>query len=422
MEESGMSYIEDIKEVRKNMQESNFGLAKEKLEEMLEECKECKLEDDENIYRSFNNVIEEILYFYRNNPKKRLVYPEKNMAEIYYTLGYIELELNNNDAAMKYLIQAEKWNPMDPLIKFEIAVIFRRKGQVDRFRAEIEKLFPYVYNSYGLAKFYREMGWYYSERKVWDVANALYTNSLSYYVAEVANNELKYIAQMNNREVKHSTQEEIKRLLWEYNMPIGFSKDVHGILKTEYEKQIKEENRNERLINELSRRLYDITLDKKYVIYTKLYDEEENIEVSIPEFWKILNKEAYSEYGINENTMFVFLITDTKNYSIMNEGECKEEEFEEKYNSAIENIKKYGMKVLLEDEEIIDNEKYKISIIEIKLEDDKVQKLYQVYRRIDNKLIKCSWEVPALERAERIKDVEKNSMRFEVVKSIKNKE
>ena len=105
---------------------------------------------------------------------------------------------------------------------FEKAAVYRFIGNIERFRAEILKIHKKIYTSWHLAKYYRELGWYYTERRVFDLANALYTASLQYVNTEIAKNELQYIAQQEKREVKYSTQEEAMNIFEDYNIEKNF--------------------------------------------------------------------------------------------------------------------------------------------------------------------------------------------------------
>ena len=84
-----MNYNDEIKEVRKNIQNSNYGIAQEKLLEMLKEYSDIKLEDEEGLHFTFNNYEEYILFRRYNRVNKPLIAPRANMGEIYYELGYI---------------------------------------------------------------------------------------------------------------------------------------------------------------------------------------------------------------------------------------------------------------------------------------------------------------------------------------------
>lgn len=97
------------------------------------------------------------------------------MAYLYYILGFIDVENTDYDNALKNLRESLKWNPVDLTVLFENAEIYKSIGDLERFKAEIDKIYPLITSRWFLARYYREIGFYFIEKKVYDVANAIYS-------------------------------------------------------------------------------------------------------------------------------------------------------------------------------------------------------------------------------------------------------
>ncbi len=259
-----MNYNERIVEIRKLVKEKTFDEAEEKLLKLIEESTSKVVEDEEYTYFSFNSYIEAVLCWNTKRHDKKNQLPDINYGEVYYYLGYINAEKKNYGVAEKYLKKGLERNPVDISAMFELAAVYRMMGNLDRARAHIEKLQPYLWNPVQMSRFYRELGWYYSERKVFDVANALYSYSMIFNKTELAENELKYIAKQENREYKMSSREEVMALLEEYNIPGGFFKTTIDIFYNDY-KHLLEKNPESPNIKTLKQVLYGMTLDKQFL-------------------------------------------------------------------------------------------------------------------------------------------------------------
>ena len=90
------------------------------------------------------------MYYDLYRPKKKLVYIGYNISEIYYYLGFINMNMNNFGKALEYFNNALKWNPVDVTIIMQRAIIFKKMKQYERFRADIEKSHAYIYNANNL--------------------------------------------------------------------------------------------------------------------------------------------------------------------------------------------------------------------------------------------------------------------------------
>lgn len=409
-----MSYQEKIATIEAKIKNKEFDSAEQELLQIINDEKIKNVEDDKYIYYSFYNYIETLIYWRKYNPSKKILQPENNIADIYYLLGFINFETKNYGKAVQYLDKAGEWNPVSPQIRMEKADTYRNMGEFERYRVEVEKAYPYIYESTFMAKYYRELGWYYSEKRIFDLANALYTQSVSYLNTELAKNELIYIAKQENREPRFSTKEEINKLFKEYNIPFGISNEITQIIYEDSQNLLRENNIQ--LAKYLYRTLYDITLDKSFMLYMDLKDDKTGITLKIPEIWKILNKEAYSKFGISDKTLFLFLTPSNENVSIVCDGKCAPSQLDEAYTLNIENMKKQG--VTIEREFIIKGQKNIRQVFVLTKQNEKTIRIFQNYLVVNGYLINVSWEVTSNETLEKVMEVENNSFKGQLVWSI----
>lgn len=258
-------YDKEMSEIQKLVNQKQYEEAKNRLHKLEEQSIVKEPQKGEYTFYCFSNYIEFVIFREKHPQEKRKnLYPGINLAEVYYELAFIAYEEKEFDIALKNIEKAIQWNPVNVRILFEKTAIFRAKNKMQRFRAEIEKIYNYIYSPDFLAKFYRELGYYYIEMKDLPIANALYTNSVVLFDTEIAKNELQYIANLEKREAKLSTPEEVRNLFIDYNIPLGFSGQIYNSILTQYE-HLKQKNVKATEYKLVCNVLYNITRDKKYL-------------------------------------------------------------------------------------------------------------------------------------------------------------
>lgn len=385
-----MEYNEKIQLIKKLINDKNYNEAEKLLLEMIEQSKYQKVEDENNTYYSFNNYIELLIFWNMYKPEKKNIAPDINYGQIYYYLGYINIDTKNYGKAQEYLKKGLEWNPVDVSIMFELAAIHRVMGEIERYKAEVEKTHIYIYDISYMAKYLRELGWYYIEKRIYNLANALYTQSVNFLDTELARNELGFIAKQENRQARFSTREEMQQIFKDYNIIAGFNRNTVNLIYEEYTR-LKEMNPQPAVVKELSQRLYDITLDAKFMTYYELKDENLGVKVVVPETWKYLTKDSYEKANITPNTTFFFITPGNQTVSIVCDGKCSEEQFEDAFNVNIENMKKNGTEI----EKIFSTDGVKLNrkvFVKIKQE-EKIIRLIQIYKIVNGLLFCSSWQV-----------------------------
>lgn len=336
-----MNYDDKINEIKKEINSSNLESAKLKLENLLKEVKETNVEDENNTYYTFSNYAEQYIFYTLFKSNKKNTYPEYNISEIYYLLGFINIDLKKYDEAIDYFDNSLKWNPINILAMFEKGTAYRLSGNIERFKAEVEKTYSYIYNSNYMSRFYRELGFYFVERKLYDLGNALYTYSNYFYKTDTAENELKYIAQQENRNVMYTPINEIRQYLRDYNIPLNFNKVITDCIFNELQNA-----KGRQIARYFSNLMYEMTLNKDFIWLEPIINENYGIKIDKPDHWELLSKSYYEKYGLSENTVFAFLAPQIGLYTVVYMGECSDNEFIKKFDDIIANLKNSGIKIL----------------------------------------------------------------------------
>lgn len=411
-----MEYNKSIENIICAIKMKEYKKAEDMLLSLISEAKFKNIEDENNTYYCFNNYIESLLFWNIYNPKKKNINPGIDYIQVYYYLGYINIETKNFGKALEYLQTGLKWNPINVPLMFKIAEIHRMTGNIEKFKAQVEKTYLYIYSSSYMAKYYRELGWYYLEKRIFDLANALYTHSTLYENTELAREKLIYIAKQENRELKFSTAQEVKQLLLEYNIPYDFNRNMTQIILNEYQ-YLNKNKPDAEVLKSLSCTLYDITLDKKFMIYTNLKDEELGVSIKIPETWRYLEKSAYEKYNINKNTRFLFLTSHNQKVIVICDGKCSNKQLEEAYLLNIGKMKKQGMEVVTE-YSIKGKKDIKQVFVDMK-KGEKISRVFQNYLVVNDYLFNISWEVPNNIKIEELYNNISKSFAMDMVWSLK---
>lgn len=416
-----MDFQEQKNIIDKHIAKKEFDIAQDKINELIQ-ATDIKVEDEQITHYCFKNYIDLMLYVDKYGMNKPNKVPKTNMAYLYYILGYIKFDLKEYDEALKNLDEALKWNPVDLDILFEKAEIYKVTGDLERYKAEIEKTYPFIVSNSFLAKYYREIGYYYIEKKVYNVANALYSASLDFSQTEeernFAINELMYIAQQEKRAPHKTTLEEIKKIFGDYNIPIYFNKRTVGMILNEHKALLAKDNMQEDA-KYLSRILYEITQDTQFMIRHTIKDNETGISIKVPEIWGVLRKSEFEKLNLAQTTLFVLKTKYNEKISVViDNGECGIGQFSELYKLSIENMKKAGIVVLEENiARFDDGFKLRQAIVEAK-NNDRTIRMIQNYVRVNNYLVNISWEIPQDKSPKEMIALLNNGLAMQMVLSI----
>ena len=199
-------------------------------------------DDAVNEYHTFGEPFEELLYFHLKKPTKQLRQAQLPYAEIYALHGSILFELKRFDEAKHALEKAIRWNPMNASIAFEHAEICKMLGDMDEYLRLTKEIMNVAFKPQDLARGFRNLGYYYAEMQLYEVASGCLHLSLAYEKeSSVAQSELYYIQSKVGARSLRPTEEQLRQYASQYRFLIGASNDVLSLAYT-YGKHALEEN------------------------------------------------------------------------------------------------------------------------------------------------------------------------------------
>ena len=239
-----------LEEIRFNAYKKNFETAMKLSEALVEKADRNPMFTNDAVseYFTFNELFEELLYAYHNEPEKTLRKAEFPFAAIYLQHGSLLFEQKRYLEAREVLEKARRWNPANAKIAFEYMETFKILGEKEKFAELTKETFKYAFRPDDLARCYRNLGYYFIEKELYKEAAGCYILSLQYdRENKMAQSELYYIQNKAPEKFKEPTLDEMREYGAKYNFPVGADDDILGIAFS-YGKQFAEDGKNEAAI------------------------------------------------------------------------------------------------------------------------------------------------------------------------------
>ncbi len=178
---------------------------------------------------SFGHILETYYYSYFKKDESKLEYAQFNVTGYYRLYGFCLMHKEDYEGAVEAYQCALKWNPVDIDTMFQLGELYKKKGDLDNCKKITFEAYHYCCTRATMARFYRNLGFYYLESYKPETAAALYTYSNIYYSTKNAENELKFIEKATNKPLKEFTLPELQQILKDNNIPAGPDSDTIGI-------------------------------------------------------------------------------------------------------------------------------------------------------------------------------------------------
>ena len=237
---------EVINKVQILVEEKNFERALSLIESLAHDleglvAKGICRDDSTSEYRCFSNLFEMMLYIEQRKPRRELRIPYYPIGFVFLTYGSILIDLKDLERARTALDKAIFWAPTDATYVFEYAETFKVEGNMDEYLKSTMRAYDIIYSPLCLARFYRNLGYYFIERKLWNEAIACYGISLSYEPeSPKAFQELNYIVQETGKAIEWPSREDAEKICEENHIPYGPSKNVINVAMSYGMSHIKE--------------------------------------------------------------------------------------------------------------------------------------------------------------------------------------
>lgn len=210
----------ELDDLFSTLQSGDYNLALNKVEKLVENAEELisagmYQNDLVSDYFCFINPMQELLYGYRHRDSEKDIRPSNfPFATIYFIYGNILFELGRYTEANVALEKAKRWNPMDADIAFEYAETYKAMGDIETFFDYTIEIFNFAYKSEDLARCYRNLGYYFIEKKMWQEAIACEDYSLN------------FDSNTEHLEIKPAPIETMKKFSRKYGFPLEPNEDV----------------------------------------------------------------------------------------------------------------------------------------------------------------------------------------------------
>lgn len=232
MKNDSLGWQATLEEVDFCIFKKDYRKARILIEALIEKLEDANLYDDDevSVYKDFGETFEDVLFLFRNKPEKVLRAPSFPYAGIYLKYGSLLFELHEHAKAIDALHKAMEWNPIKADITFELAENYKVMGDIETFYIETRKAHVNCYRPYTLARYYRNLAYYFSEMKKFREAAACIMVSGSYdNTAANYQSELYYIQEMNGGVRINLDHDEIKALLEKEGITLGPDQDILGL-------------------------------------------------------------------------------------------------------------------------------------------------------------------------------------------------
>lgn len=277
---------ERLSDIRRLILEKKLEEAKPLMEALANEADENTMfrEDSVSRFFRFREWFEECLYRHMYEPEKELRMAQYPYDEIYSLQGSMYIDLQDLDKARECLKKALAWNPVNVQIAFEYAETFKIAGDMEAFFEETGRIQKFAIHSRDVARFLRNVGFYFTETGNYKEAMMCYMRSLLYERdSQNAANEITYLNQQYDVQIAMPDAEECRDFSNKHGFFLGPDKDVLGMMYA-YGKHFMDENQQ----------------DAAVYCFSLLYELTEDPEIR--EILKKLGKDVEDQSEITNNT------------------------------------------------------------------------------------------------------------------------
>jgi tetratricopeptide (TPR) repeat protein len=279
-----------LSKVEIQIQGNDFNKALEIIEPLIKEIEKIRKEfSDDSIHKFYNFDVffEEQIYMELFNPIKKIRQMPWGCTSAYLKYGVILVELKKFDEAKKALKKANKLNPVNTSILFELSEIYKINKDWGRYLVVTIDCLKYAYSSDMLARCYRNYGFFFigKGRGYYKVAIASFCFSMIFSSDkgnEIALAELQYIEHLTRENIEITEMlekqlDKIVRQLKNSNIQIGANKLILNLALILLKNFI--ENNQNVLAKDCYEILSDLTRYKK--VYDLIEDKEINALIKI---------------------------------------------------------------------------------------------------------------------------------------------
>lgn len=220
-----------LSEAESNMASGDADEARRTLKAIIEQFdpnSDSFQDDAVTEYRMFLNVYEAALYHRVFQPQRVVRRLPCDLVRLYLLYGVALVELRDLDAAERALRRARGFNPVNPMVLFELAEVFKLQQRWPEFYETSTFALSASFGADHAAHAYRNLGFYYIEQGNFDLAAACYLKSASIDKNSISRcaQELMYIEHHQGRPLQALDGDAIDEALAANGIQVGVSDAV----------------------------------------------------------------------------------------------------------------------------------------------------------------------------------------------------
>ena len=200
----------------------------EKASEMVDAIAET-LKTEGRTVLCANDILELYVfeYYFKTRDYEAVRYPVHRM---YHSLAKKYMERMHFDKAYEKLEKAAEWNRVDMDIYWEKTECLKQLGELKKLKETTKELHKFIYTRADIARYYRNIAYYYVEKKEPEKAMMLYTYSNMFSHSKTADSEINFLETALGRECPEYTVEQIQKDVKKIKLPVGISETTLAIL------------------------------------------------------------------------------------------------------------------------------------------------------------------------------------------------
>lgn len=209
---------------------------------------------------SLNHVCEYYMYDYYFKPEHQVKVSEHPYGQYFRAYGDLLMKQERFKAAEAAYKDAICWNPVDLDSILALAESYKHQNMMDKYLLVTRQAYRYCPTRATMARYYRNMGFYYTSRYKPHVARVCYLYSNIYFHTENADNELQYLEQALKDKTPDMDIPSMQKLLIENDIEAGPDADTIGIIYRVGELMLQDKEYG--LARDCFSIVYDITREK----------------------------------------------------------------------------------------------------------------------------------------------------------------
>lgn len=264
--------INDVNEVKQEFQklkelfdQGDKESAAQMIHELLEDIEQQEKDKEKTsgkdaVYLSLNHVMEYYIYVYYFKPETDVLTTELPIHEYYRTYGDLCMQIEKFHAAEAAYKKSIAWNPVDLDSILALAETYKYMNKLQKYLDTTKQAYRYCCTRATMARYYRNMGYYYLANYKPDIARACYVYSNIYYHTDNADNELKYLEEALKDQTPKLEIKQMQKIFDENQIQPGPESDTIGVVYRVGELMM--QDGEHKLAKDCFSIVYDITQEK----------------------------------------------------------------------------------------------------------------------------------------------------------------